>query len=70
MQISNLENSIIMGMIFVIIVLFLFLGTRNSLFVGLAIPMSMFMAFMIMGMVGYKINMIVLFSLILALECW
>lgn len=67
MQLSNLENSIILGMIFVIIVLFLFLGTRNSLFVGLAIPMSMFMSFMIMGMIGYKINMIVLFSLILAL---
>ncbi|PLW93272.1 MAG: copper transporter [Marinilabiliales bacterium] len=66
-QLSNLENSIIMGMIFVIIVLFLFLGTRNSLFVGIAIPLSMFMSFMIMGMLGYKINMIVLFSLILAL---
>ena len=67
MQLSNLENSIIMGMIFVIIILFLFLGTRNSLFVGIAIPMSMFMSFMIMGMFGYKINMIVLFALILAL---
>jgi len=67
MQLSNLENSIILGMILVIIVLFLFLGTRNSLFVGIAIPMSMFMSFMIMGMIGYKINMIVLFSLILAL---
>jgi len=67
MQLSNLENSIIMGMIFVIIVLFLFLGTRNSLFVGIAIPMSMFMSFLLMGMVGYKINMIVLFALILAL---
>ncbi len=67
MQLSNLENSILLGMIFVIIVLFLFLGTRNSLFVGLAIPMSMFMSFMIMGIIGYKINMIVLFSLILAL---
>lgn len=66
-QLSNLENSIILGMILVIIVLFLFLGTRNSLFVGIAIPMSMFMSFMIMGMIGYKINMIVLFSLILAL---
>lgn len=67
MQLSNLENSIILGMLFVIIVLFLFLGTRNSLFVGVAIPMSMFMSFLIMGMIGYKINMIVLFSLILAL---
>ncbi len=66
-QLSNLENSIIMGVIFVVIILFLFLGTRNSLFVGLAIPMSMFLSFMIMGLMDYRINMIVLFSLILAL---
>lgn len=67
MQLSNLENSIIMGIIFVVFILFLFLGTRNSLFVGLAIPMSMFMAFMIMGLMDTRINMIVLFALILAL---
>ena len=67
MQLSNLENSIIMGIVFVVIILFLFLGTRNSLFVGLAIPMSMFLSFMVMGMMDYRINMIVLFSLILAL---
>jgi len=67
MQLSNLENSIIMGVIFVVFILFLFLGTRNSLFVGIAIPMSMFLSFMIMGMMDYRINMIVLFSLILAL---
>ena len=67
MQLSNLENSIIMGIIFVVFILFLFLGTRNSLFVGIAIPLSMFLSFMIMGMMDYRINMIVLFSLILAL---
>ena len=67
LQLSNLENSIIMGMIFVVIILFLFLGTRNSLIVGLAIPMSMFLSFLFMGIMGYKINMIVLFALILAL---
>jgi multidrug efflux pump subunit AcrB len=67
MQLSNLENSIIMGIIFVVFVLFLFLGTRNSLFVGFAIPMSMFLSFMIMGLIDYRINMVVLFSLILAL---
>lgn len=66
-QLTNLENSIILGMIFVIFILFLFLGTRNSLFVGLAIPMSMMISFLVMGMMGTKINMIVLFSLILAL---
>ncbi len=66
-QLTNLENSIIMGVIFVVVILFLFLGTRNSLFVGFAIPLSMFLSFLIMGMLDYRINMIVLFSLILAL---
>jgi len=66
-QLSNLENSMIMGVIFVILVLFFFLGARNSFFVGFAIPMSMFLSFMILGMMGSRINMIVLFSLILAL---
>jgi multidrug efflux pump subunit AcrB len=67
MQLSNLENSMIMGVIFVILVLFYFLGTRNALFVGLAIPMSMFLSFIILSLLGYKVNLIVLFSLILAL---
>jgi len=66
-QLTNLENSIIMGILFVVLVLYFFLGTRNSLFVGFAIPMSMFLSFMIMGLMDYRINMIVLFALILAL---
>lgn len=66
-QIHNLENNMIMGVLFVVLVLFYFLGTRNALFVGLAIPMSMFLSFIILGLIGYKLNMIVLFSLILAL---
>lgn len=67
MQLSNLENSMIMGVIFVVVVLFFFLGTRNALFVGLAIPMSMFISFVVIGAIDFRINMIVLFSLILAL---
>lgn len=67
MQLSNLENSLVMGMLFVIFVLFLFLGTRNALFVGFAIPMSMFISFVVISIMEIQINMIVLFSLILAL---
>ena len=66
-QLSNLENSLIMGVIFVVLVLFYFLGTRNALFVGIAIPLSMLMSFMVLNVIGYQINMIVLFGLILAL---
>jgi multidrug efflux pump len=66
-QVDNLENSIISGVILVVLVLLFFLGLRNALFVGIAIPLSMFMAFMILGTMGVTLNLIVLFSLILAL---
>ena len=66
-QLENLENSMIMGIIFVILVLFFFLGLRNALFVGIAIPMSMLLSFGVLSAMGATINMMTLFSLILAL---
>jgi multidrug efflux pump len=66
-QLGDLENSIVMGILLVITVLFLFLGLRNALIVGLAIPMSLLITFVILNLRGAQINMIVLFSLILAL---
>lgn len=66
-QLSNLENSIILGVIFVVLVLYYFLGTKNALFVGTAIPMSMFLSFIVLSLIGGRLNIIVLFSLILAL---
>nr|WKN36290.1 efflux RND transporter permease subunit [Tunicatimonas sp. TK19036] len=67
LQLSNLENSIIMGVILVILVLMFFLNLRNALFVGIAIPMSMFLSFMLLSFFGITINLMVLFALILAL---
>ena len=67
MQLSNLENNIIMGVILVVLVLFYFMGVRNALIVGLAIPMSMFISFLVMGLMDIRINMITLFGLILSL---
>lgn len=66
-QVANLENSIIFGVILVVLVLQLFLGLRSALFVGVAIPMSMFMSFMILDYMGITLNIMVLFSLVLAL---
>lgn len=66
-MVSNLENSIIFGVILVVLVLLFFLGTRNAMFVGIAIPLSMFMSFLILGLLGITINMMVLFALIMAL---
>ncbi len=66
-MVNNLENSIIMGVILVVLILMFFLGLRNSLFVGVAIPLSMLMGIAILNMAGTTLNMMVLFSLILAL---
>lgn len=66
-QVDNLENSIISGMILVTLVLLFFLGLRNAIFVGTAIPLSMLTGIMVMSIMGYTLNMIVLFGLILAL---
>ena len=66
-QLSNLENSIIFGVILVVLVLLFFLGLRNALFVGIAIPLSMFISFVVLGGMGTTMNMVVLFALILAL---
>src|SRR5690554_464852 len=66
-QLDELENSIIFGMLLVIAVLLFFLGLRNAVFVGIAIPLSMLMSFMILGALGVTLNMMVLFGLVLAL---
>jgi len=66
-QVADLENSIIFGMLLVVIVLMFFLGLRNALFVGIAIPMSMLMSFVILNALGVTLNTIVLFALVLAL---
>ncbi len=66
-MVSDLENSIISGLILVILVLFLVLGTRNAVLVSLSIPFSMFMTFGILKALGITLNMVVLFALILSL---
>lgn len=66
-QVSNLENSIISGVILVVVVLLFFLGLRNALFVGLAIPLSMLMGILFLSLTGVTMNIVVLFGLILAL---
>ena len=66
-QVSNLENSIISGVILVTLVLLFFLGLRNALFVGIAIPLSMLMGILFIYMSGVTLNIVVLFGLILAL---
>ena len=66
-MVSSLENNIISGLILIIGVLLFFLGAGNSVFVAISIPTSMLLSFVILQMTGTTLNMVVLFSLILAL---
>lgn len=66
-QVDDLVNNIIFGVILVVTVLMFFLGFKNAVFVGFAIPMSMFMSLMILNMLGHTLNTIVLFGLIMGL---
>ncbi|CAM1342708.1 efflux RND transporter permease subunit [Tenacibaculum aestuarii] len=66
-QVDDLVNNIIFGVILVVLVLMFFLGFKNALFVGFAIPMSMFMSLMILSWLGYTMNTMILFGLIMGL---
>ncbi|MFD2822294.1 efflux RND transporter permease subunit [Lacinutrix iliipiscaria] len=66
-QVDDLVNNIIFGVILVVTVLMFFLGFKNAIFVGFAIPMSMFMSLMILELLGQSLNTMVLFGLIMGL---
>jgi len=67
MMVSSLENNIVSGLLLILAVLLFFLGVRTASFVAIAIPTSMFLSFVILSLLGITMNMVVLFSLILAL---
>lgn len=66
-MVSDLENNVITAFVLVVLVVLIFMGARNSLFIGLSIPLSMLASFVFISLFGMTLNMIVLFSLVLAL---
>jgi len=67
LMVADLENNIISGLLLVLAVIFLFIGGQSAVFVALAIPYSMFITFALLTGFDVTLNMVVLFSLILAL---
>ena len=67
LMVADLENNILSGLILVVAVILLFIGGRSAIFVALAIPYSMFITFILLAAFDVTLNMVVLFSLILAL---
>jgi CzcA family heavy metal efflux pump len=65
--VADLENNILSGLVLVLAVIFVFIGGQSAIFVALAIPYSMFITFSLLTGFNVTLNMVVLFSLILAL---
>lgn len=66
-NLNNLLNTIILGFMIVVLVLMFFMGIDNALFVAIAIPLSMVIAFIIIYAIGFTMNMVVLMAFILVL---
>ncbi len=64
---EDLINTIIIGFILVTVILMFFMGVTNALFVAMSVPLSCAIAFLVMPGIGFTLNMIVLFSFLLAL---
>ena len=66
-NVSDLFNTIILGFLIVVLVLMFFMGVDNALFVAVAIPLSMLIAFIFIPIMGFTLNMVVLMAFILVL---
>ena len=66
-RVYELENSIMTGMFLVVLVLFMFFGVKNALLISTSIPLSMFMGFIVLSLMGITLNFVVLFALVLVL---
>ncbi len=65
-MLHELQNSVITAVLLVIVIMLLVLGGRASLFIGIAIPTSFLAGILALQLAGLTVNIVVLFSLILA----
>lgn len=65
-MLSDLQNHVMIAVILVFVVVLYMLSGRSSVLIGLAVPASFLMGIFALAIAGYTVNMVVLFSLILA----
>lgn len=65
-MLNDLQNNILSAIILVVIVIIAILGMRTALLVGISIPGSFLTGLLVLSLFGLTVNIIVLFSLIMA----
>lgn len=72
-DLHDLINTVVLGFIFVVLVLMFFMGVRDAIFIGLSVPLSALVAFVMMPIIGplvgteFTLNTIVLFAFLLGI---
>lgn len=66
MMLGDLQNNVSTAVLLVAIVIVAILGIRTAILVGISIPGSFLTGILLISMFGYTLNMVVLFSLIMA----
>jgi multidrug efflux pump subunit AcrB len=66
-SLNDLINTIIIGFVLVTLILMFFMGATNAIFVGLSVPISSFITFLVMPGFDFTLNIMTLFSFLLAL---
>jgi multidrug efflux pump len=65
-MLKELQNSVLTAVVLVFVIMLATLGPRASLIVGMAIPASFLTGILVLSLMGLTVNIVVLFSLILA----
>jgi multidrug efflux pump len=65
-DLNSLTDSIVLAIVLVMIIVVAALGLRSGLLVGVSIPTSFLMAFFVLNGVGYTLNFMIMFALLLA----
>lgn len=65
-MLNDLQNNVVSAILLVVIIIIAFLGIRTATLVGLSIPGSFLSGLLILSLMGYTINIVVLFALIMA----
>ncbi len=66
MMLNDLQNNILSAIILVVIVIIAILGMRTAMLVGISIPGSFLTGLLVLSVFGLTVNIVVLFSLIMA----
>ena len=64
---NELQNSIVISVLLVVLIMMIFMGTKTALLVAVSIPGSFLLGITVMYLLGYTLNIVILFSLIMAI---